>query len=64
MHCKEMKVVVVISEKKVRQQKERRIERTMNLHMYLAWELKGEHQWELHKEELNFEVAKPSQRYK
>jgi succinate dehydrogenase / fumarate reductase flavoprotein subunit len=27
-----------------------------------AWELKGEHQWELHKEELNFEVAKPSQR--
>jgi succinate dehydrogenase / fumarate reductase flavoprotein subunit len=27
-----------------------------------AWELKGEHQWELHKEELEFEVAKPSQR--
>lgn len=27
-----------------------------------AWELKGEHQWELHKEELNFEVAKPTQR--
>src|SRR6187399_162826 len=27
-----------------------------------AWELKAEHQWELHKEELNFEVAKPSQR--
>ena len=27
-----------------------------------AWELKDEHQWELHKEELNFEVAKPSQR--
>ena len=27
-----------------------------------AWELKGEHQWELHKEVLNFEVAKPSQR--
>jgi len=27
-----------------------------------AWELKGDHQWELHKEELNFEVAKPSQR--
>ena len=27
-----------------------------------AWEFKGESQWELHKEELNFEVAKPSQR--
>ncbi len=27
-----------------------------------AWELKAEHQWELHKEDLNFEVAKPSQR--
>src|SRR6478736_2868914 len=27
-----------------------------------AWELKDEHQWELHREELNFEVAKPSQR--
>ena len=27
-----------------------------------AWELKAEHQWELHKEVLNFEVAKPSQR--
>lgn len=27
-----------------------------------AWELKGEHNWELHKEELSFEVAKPSQR--
>ena len=27
-----------------------------------AWEFKGEHQWELHKEVLNFEVAKPTQR--
>jgi len=27
-----------------------------------AWELKGEHQWELHKEELKYEVIKPSQR--
>ncbi len=27
-----------------------------------AWEYKGEHNWELHKEELTFEVAKPSQR--
>ncbi len=27
-----------------------------------AWEFKGEHNWELHKEELMFEVAKPSQR--
>ncbi|MFT4023991.1 MAG: FAD-binding protein [Flavihumibacter sp.] len=27
-----------------------------------AWEYKGEHQWELHKEALNFEVAKPTQR--
>jgi succinate dehydrogenase / fumarate reductase flavoprotein subunit len=31
--------------------------------MYVsAWELKGEHQWELHKEVLNYEVIKPSQR--
>jgi succinate dehydrogenase / fumarate reductase, flavoprotein subunit len=27
-----------------------------------AWELKSEHNWELHKEALDFEVAKPSQR--
>jgi succinate dehydrogenase / fumarate reductase flavoprotein subunit len=27
-----------------------------------AWELQGENNWQLHKEELNFEVAKPSQR--
>ena len=31
--------------------------------MYVAnWELKGEHEWELHKEYLNYEVIKPSQR--
>lgn len=31
--------------------------------MYVAnWEFKGEHQWELHKEILNYEVVKPSQR--
>lgn len=31
--------------------------------MYVAaWEFKGEHQWQLHKEELNYEVIKPSQR--
>jgi len=31
--------------------------------MYVAaWELKGDHQWELHKEELQYEVIKPSQR--
>jgi succinate dehydrogenase / fumarate reductase flavoprotein subunit len=27
-----------------------------------SWEFKGDHQWELHREELKFEVAKPSQR--
>jgi succinate dehydrogenase / fumarate reductase, flavoprotein subunit len=27
-----------------------------------AWEFKGEHNWQLNKEELNFEVVKPSQR--
>jgi succinate dehydrogenase / fumarate reductase flavoprotein subunit len=27
-----------------------------------AWEFKGEEDWELHKEQLNFEVAKPTQR--
>lgn len=27
-----------------------------------AWEYKSEHDWELHKEELTFEVAKPTQR--
>ncbi|MBY0478392.1 MAG: fumarate reductase/succinate dehydrogenase flavoprotein subunit [Chitinophagaceae bacterium] len=31
--------------------------------MYVAsWEMKGEHEWQLHKEELNYEVVKPSQR--
>ncbi len=31
--------------------------------MYVAnWEMKGEHEWELHKEYLNYEVIKPSQR--
>ena len=31
--------------------------------MYVAsWEFKGEHKWELHKEELKYEVIKPSQR--
>lgn len=33
-----------------------------NFSFVSAWEYKGEHQWELHKEALNFEVAKPSQR--
>jgi succinate dehydrogenase / fumarate reductase flavoprotein subunit len=27
-----------------------------------AWEFKSEHEWELHKETLTFDVAKPSQR--
>ncbi|MBU6158509.1 MAG: fumarate reductase/succinate dehydrogenase flavoprotein subunit [Bacteroidetes bacterium] len=27
-----------------------------------AWELKNEHDWQLHKEDLNYEVVKPSQR--
>jgi succinate dehydrogenase / fumarate reductase flavoprotein subunit len=27
-----------------------------------AWEYESEHEWKLHKEDLNFEVAKPSQR--
>ena len=27
-----------------------------------AWEYKGDHKWDLHKEELTFDVAKPSQR--
>jgi succinate dehydrogenase / fumarate reductase flavoprotein subunit len=32
-------------------------------YMYVAaWELKGESEWELHKEELKYEVIKPSQR--
>ncbi|HSC52031.1 MAG TPA: fumarate reductase/succinate dehydrogenase flavoprotein subunit [Phnomibacter sp.] len=31
--------------------------------MYVAaWEYKGEHEWELHKESLDYEVVKPSQR--
>jgi succinate dehydrogenase / fumarate reductase flavoprotein subunit len=27
-----------------------------------AWEMKGEHEWELHKEQLVYDVVKPSQR--
>jgi succinate dehydrogenase / fumarate reductase flavoprotein subunit len=31
--------------------------------MYVAaWEYKGEHQWELHKEELKYDEVKPTQR--
>ncbi|MCU7550254.1 fumarate reductase/succinate dehydrogenase flavoprotein subunit [Chitinophagaceae bacterium LB-8] len=31
--------------------------------MYVAaWEMKGEHEWQLHKEDLNYEVVKPTQR--
>lgn len=33
-----------------------------NFSFVSAWEYKGDHNWELHKEELNFEVAKPTQR--
>ena len=32
-------------------------------YMYVAaWELKGDHQWQLHKEELKYEEVKPTQR--
>lgn len=32
-------------------------------YMYVAaWEFKGEHQWDLHKETLNYDVIKPTQR--
>ena len=33
-----------------------------NFSYVAAWEYKGNDKWELHKEDLNFEVAKPSQR--
>jgi succinate dehydrogenase / fumarate reductase, flavoprotein subunit len=33
-----------------------------NFQYAAAWEYKGEESWELHKEDLNFEVAKPTQR--
>ena len=33
-----------------------------NFSYVAAWEYKGDSQWELHKEELDFEVAKPTQR--
>ena len=33
-----------------------------NFQYVAAWEYKGESGWEMHKEELNFEVAKPTQR--
>lgn len=38
-------------------------ERRDDQHMYVsAWELKGEHKWELHKEELKYDLIKPAQR--
>ena len=38
-------------------------DRKDNEYAYVAaWEYKGESNWELHKEQLNFEVAKPTQR--
>jgi succinate dehydrogenase / fumarate reductase flavoprotein subunit len=37
--------------------------RNDDIFMYVSnWEYKGEHEWELHKEYLNYEVVKPSQR--
>jgi succinate dehydrogenase / fumarate reductase flavoprotein subunit len=33
-----------------------------NFSYVAAWEYAGEHNWNLHKEELNFDVAKPTQR--
>ena len=33
-----------------------------NFQYVAAWEYKGESGWEMHKEDLNFEVAKPTQR--
>ncbi len=33
-----------------------------NFQYVAAWEFKGEHDWQVHKEELIFEVAKPTQR--
>ena len=33
-----------------------------NYQYVAAWEFKGEHEWQVHKEELIFEVAKPTQR--
>ncbi len=34
----------------------------VNYSYVAAWEHKAEHQWELHKEDLNFEIVKPTQR--
>jgi len=34
----------------------------INFSYVSAWELKGEGNWELHKEPLNFEIVKPTQR--
>ncbi len=33
-----------------------------NFSYVAAWEYKGEGNWELHKEALNFEIVKPTQR--
>ena len=33
-----------------------------NFSYVAAWQYQGDHNWQLHKEELNFEIAKPSQR--
>lgn len=45
------------------QTEEGEAKRDDNLFAYVAaWEYKGEHSWQLHKEELTFDVAKPSQR--
>ena len=33
-----------------------------NFQYVAAWQFTGDHQWQLHKEELKFEIAKPTQR--
>src|SRR4030095_12033526 len=45
------------------QTQKRKADRKDDEFSYVAqWEFKGDHQWDLHKEELQFEVAKPSKR--
>jgi succinate dehydrogenase / fumarate reductase flavoprotein subunit len=54
-----MKVVAVISAKTPDGEADRKDDE----YSYVAaWELKGDGQWELHKEALNFEIVKPTQR--
>ena len=62
MHSTVRKVVVAISGKKCQTEEGEARRDDENFSYVAAWEYQGEGTAELHKEQLDFEIVKPSQR--